>query len=430
MAFSGTTSLAVNNTNYIHDFASGAFTVIANLNLGYESFSTSSNSILGSISNDQYVGNTATNGSNSSSSEGYGILVDTSGGGTGLIANIPNLHGGILTKINWGDSSVAASFEGNLSGPYSLAYGSAGVKTPRFLLYKRRLGYWSGSFTPGLPFPQVPSVGQVLFSFEIFQRAVSVTKKNSGSGTTLVNGTSISNMDTSGNNVIILNKDNNRGDNILSTWLIKKQDSNGIFQTAVLGTDYSLVPGETLLSNQITLTWEDAGTYRVFNHSSGSVGISTGPNTDEDIINFTVGQTTVDTIILPTVIGVITPTVAPNNTVISLTPLKGVTNFSFTVNANIDVTNASWIKKVDTDAPVTLSLDLAAWTAELTSRCNIKCQAKIENTIVDNRIGLGPHLFHLPTGTYNVGYVLTPKSGNVLVTSFGGSIPVEDFTIG
>jgi hypothetical protein len=230
-------------------------------------------------------------------------------------------------------------------------------------------------------------------------------------------------MDPIINNVIVLNKANNRGDSVTSEWIIYKQDpSSGIYNIATYSTDYTLGVGETLTSDQITLTWAGPGNYRVVNHSTGLSSGTTGPNDNTSIINFNVALNIVDTVTLPVVTALIEPVVAYNNTEVSLDPLTGITSFSFTVTGVIDTSRASWVQTINAGVPTTLALSDAAWTTEVLSRCSVYCQVKLGTSVVQSRVGLGPHVFNVSAGTYQAGFHIIPKIGTSLTSTLAETL--------
>lgn len=407
MAFNTTNSIELNNTTYIHDFLSGPFSVVANLTLGHEFFTPTGGGIQLPIANTMYFGNPAPNGSVTNPTQGYGILADHGTSGLGLIANITNLYGNTLTKINWPQSGVNSAYIGNLAGPYTFTYNTAGAKTARFILYRRTGFAWAPgqalNFIPGLPYPQVTAAGDKTFSFNIYQASVAVVRRDSNVGPILQNGSSIGDMDTITNNTIVLNKSDNRGDDVSSTWAILKQDGNGVYQTAINGTDYSIIG--ILTDDEITITWLTSGSYRV---RDSIVGLGAN-NDDQSSVDFSVGQSITNTITLPLVKAVVTPDVAYNNTVLNVNPLTGVTNFKFTVSSVLDTNNASWLQTVDFNPSTTITMTDATWRTEILHRCNVICRVRKGNVIVESRTGFGPHQFILDVGNYTAGYELTPK---------------------
>lgn len=431
MAWSSTTVIgSALSTNYIHDFDSGIFTLPFNIVPGLESF------IVGGgigVSNtihtyDTWVPSgvgTSASGLVSHPDSGFAIGVISAGnicinsniqGGVG---NIP-FAGDTFTRTNILLAGGYGTFGGTLQGPYVVAYSAPGIKSVDIFLYGRFPSTWiNAGPVPPIGLPQQPTYhGAKNFSFEIVQQAVSVTRRNSSSGAILSDGSSINDMDTLTNSSIVLNKASNRGDSVLSQWFVLKQDViTGVYNTAILSSDYDLAPGDISTSDQITLTWVNPGNYRVINRSTGSV--AAGTNTDDSLINFNVGQSVVDTVTLPIVSALITPVTAFDNTVTSTDPLTGITTLEFTVEAVVDTTAASWNQQINLGVINTLILTPTAWTTELTTRCNIKCKVKKDGSTVDTRTGFGPHSFSLAEGTYDVGFEVTPKSGLVVVIPLG-----------
>lgn len=435
MAWSSTTVAgSVLSTNYIHDFESGVFTLPFTIVPGFEQV------IIGStLSLTSRIRTTDSFIAGGSGSPGL-VANPTSGFTTGVIStgNIclnANVQGGVRNILVAGETFTrsqviaydsSSSFNGNIAGPYVVAYNTEGIKTVDVYLYFRfgfGTGHWQ-NFGPNPPIglPQQPSFPPKSFTFEVVQQAISVTRRNSVSGVILSDGSSINDMDTLTNSSIVLNKESNRGDSVQSEWFILKQDSTtGVYDTALLSSDYTFNSGETSTTDQVTITWVNPGNYRVINTTTGSS--VAGPNTNNSLVNFNVGQSVVDTVTLPTVTALITPVTAFDNTIVSTDPLIGVTTFEFDVEAVVDITSASWEQQINVGVVNTLTLTPDAWTSELTSRCNVKCKVKKDGALVISRNGFGPHSFSLPEGIYDVGFEITPKSGLVLV------VPLSDIAI-
>jgi hypothetical protein len=315
----------------------------------------------------------------------------------------------VVTRTNIG--------AGYLAGPqYFLTYVTSGIYTPTFIPYATKAGSPFGTINPGAPYSLHAFESPKEFTIQLFQQAVSITLKSSSTGPSLVDGTTITDMDNTSNKTIIVDKSNNRGDTISSVWSIQKQNPvTGIYSVATVGVDYTLGVGQTLTTDQIAITWQSIGNFKLFNNTTGASSGTSGPNLGSSVVNFTVGQGVTDTIILPNVVSTITPVVAYNNTIISTNPLVGITPFQVTVSATIDVTSASWTQAIGVSAPVVLPMSIAAWQTEILSRCNITCQVKQGTAVLQQGIGFGPFTFTIPTGSFQVGYVVTPKTGNALI---------------
>lgn len=388
--------------DYLHDFNAGPFSLNFNLDIaaGLESFS---------IGFQHYL-NTDIN--NTSFLNGYAVLADSIGSGLGMIVNYTSyfaVDGSKFTRVNFFGSSAPNGV--TLAGPYNFVYTAPGSYSPTFILYEHKstTGFGFGPI-PSPPYPGIHSKATKSFAFDIIQQAVAVTRKNNNVGPLVTDGSTINDMDTVSNNTITLDKTNNRGDTVISEWLIQKQDPNGVFQNAVNGTDYALVG--TLTSDTITITWGTPGVYRIVNHVAGPMGVQTGLNSAASYLNLNVGQSVIDTITLPIVLPIITPVVSYNNTVTNTSPLTGVENFSITVTANVDTSNAIWTQQIDSNPPIVLPMSLSAWENELTSRCTIKMRVKQGNTVIQSADGFGPFTFTLPHGDYQVGFEVRPKVGN------------------
>ncbi len=383
--------------DYIWDFGSGSFT------LGPLALDLSG-------ANDSFTVITHTPNSTLDTSVTY-FVGDTTGTGTNhfQIAYSPSFGiGPVQTKNNINHSLAAAQ--------YTFTYTAAGVFTPTFILYATKKGSAFGTINPGAPYAPAAFESPKEFTIQLFQQATAITKKSSGSGAVLVDGTTITDMDNSSNKTIIVDKSNDRGATSPSTWVITKQDPvSGVYSNATAGADYVLGAGQTLFTDQINLTWQTIGNFKLFNLVTGASSGTSGPNTGSSVVNFTVGQGVTDTIILPNVISTVTPVVAYNNTIVTTNPLVGITPFQVTVSATIDVTSASWTQVIGLSAPVVLPMSIAAWQTEILSRCNISCQVVQGTTVLQTGVGLGPFIFTIPTGSFQVGYVVTPKTGNALI---------------
>lgn len=438
MSWSSTTSVAsALATNYLHDFDSGIFTLPFNISPGYELLHIPG---FGPISGQNIttpdfwqpssVG-TSANGIVNNPTSGFSVSVLAPGS---VGPNVLNPQGGIgnivfagqtFTRTHVLTAGGYGTYGAILTGPYVIAYDTAGIKTVSLYLYGRNgnAGYWDNrAGIPPIGVPQVPTFAPAkTFSFELVQTAVSVTRRNNNTGPVIADGTSINDMDTLTNSIIVLDKTNNRGDSIQSVWKVFKQDvTTGVYNVASSGSDYTLGLGEVLTDDDITLTWVSPGNYRIINSSIGSS--AAGTNESNSVINFNVGQSVLDVVTLPTVISSVIAVTAFDNTVISTSPLTGVTTFEITASGTIDASAASWEQSVNAGPANVLTLTQAAWESELTHRCDIKCKVKLGTTLVATRIGLGPHTFSLAEGTYDVGYEVTPKSGGILVIPLTGTV--------
>ncbi len=417
---------------YVHDFALGSFSFSFNLDLfsGIDQINPTgfyTNQTLRTY--DSWVPSSV--GTSSASlvnhpTQGFSVLM-RSVGNIATNADIDGITKNIQVQSVWMTRThmIAAggygTFGGTLAGPYELTYATAGTKTIDLNLYVYT-GLWDGP-PSSAPLPTIGRFNLRTLSVQLIQEAVAVINQNSSVGPTLADNSTLS-MDTlSPNNVIVLNKSNNRGDDYASSWTIQKQNpSTMAWAAAVAGTHYTLGPGETLTSDQITLTWQLLGQYRVLNLSEGSAPF-VGANYDTCTINFSVAQSVVDVVTLPIVRSIVTPVVAYNNTTVSLTPLTGVTNFQISVSALVDASLASWVQTIGI-VTTTIVMTDADWVNELNSRCTIRCYVKQGAFAIQTRNGFGPHIFNLSPGNYSVGYSLTPKTGSIIIPGGNISIPV------
>lgn len=429
--------------DYLHDFATGNWSLVFSIDLatGVETFT----GYLSSAYNAPLITNKTTD--TPATHLGWATVLYAPGNvapnvnAQGATANFTPpvwVHMAFATRTNFVSSlyntanpfnvtpAQIAAYGGTLAGPYELAFNTAGTKTVGLYVYSRTgYGGLDGSLTtPFLLTGFAQARGLKEWNIKLIQQAVAVTTQNSNVGPALLDGSIVTSLDIYSSPTIILNKQNNRGDSTTSSWAIYKQNS-GSFSVATLSTDYSLGPAETLLSDQITLTFLVPGVYRVINQASGEVSATVPTNDSFCTTDFVISQNIVDEITLPIVTAVVTPVTAYNNTTVSSTPLVGVTNYTVSVDAAIDINGASWIQTLGTDPPIALSLSSADWITELTSRCTILCQVRLGNTVVESKIGFGPHTFTLGTGNYNIGYLLVPKSGLLYNPAGNISTPVN-----
>lgn len=408
--------------DYLYDFASGNFTLPFNLNLldGIETLPLGTNSIHTFDTWQPGSLGTSSSGLVSNPGSGYSVLIKAPGNlsantdGNGLTNNI-TVAGQWMTRTHVIAAGGYGTYGGTLQGPYELVYNSEGSKTVDLNLYLLHNNTWQPTFTspPGAPLPAIARQGVKSFTFNVFQQAVAVTKINNSAGATLADGTTLNDMEYG--DTLTLNKSNNRGDSVTSQWTIYKQDTNGIYQIASSGVDYTLLSG-TLTSDTIQVRWETDGYFKIVNRAEGQSSISSGVNYDESNLIIPIGILVEETITLPLIQTSITPQVIYTNTIVSTEPLVGIDTFTIDVSATVDTTQAEWSQTINGVTTI-LPMTQTTWTNELLARCNIKCQVKDGNTVVQQANGLGPHQFTLNAGEYTVGYLVTPKSGFSVFTT-------------
>lgn len=408
--------------DYLYDFSSGNFVLPFSLNLfdGIETIGFGTSGIHTFDSWRPSTAGTSSPGLVQSPGMGYSVLMRASGNLTtntdidGLTKNI-TVSGEWMTRTHVLAAGGYGTYGGTLEGPYELTYNSEGSKTVDLNLYTLYNNTWQPPYTtpPSPPLPSIVRQAIKSFTFNVFQQAVAVTKINNSAGATLADGTTLNDMEYG--DTLTLNKSNNRGSSVSSQWTIYKQDSNGIYQIASSGVDYTLLSG-TLTSDTIQVRWETDGYFKIVNRAEGQSSVSSGVNYDESNLIIPVGISVVETITLPLVETSITPQVVYTNTIVSTDPLVGVDTFTIDVSATVDTSQAEWSQTINSTTTI-IPMTQVTWTSELLARCNIKCQVKSGNTIVQQANGLGPHQFTLNAGEYNIGYLITPKSGYLVFTN-------------
>lgn len=367
-------------------------------------------------------------------------LLDTGGVGnpSDFIVNFTNLYTADNLKFTRTQKLITGDPNaGNIMGPYNLSYTTSGTKNFNLVLYWGDIWYSStghnnydtGGFNPTSA-PYTGNTGTYTsnaynqggyfdnsrFQLQLYQKGVPVITVGGPSGAALPNASTISGMDPIINSTITLNNSNSRVHQPSGTisWYITKLTSSGLVP-AVLNTDFQLGPTETFSSATINLKWLLSGSYTLYLTTSNATIPVVSEQLQTTIVNFSVGQTTINTINLPQIQPVITPIVAYDNTVVTTTPtLTGIEVFKIQVDADVDITNAVWTQQIDTNPVTTITLNQAGWAAEVLNRCDVACEVRgiISNNVLAIAAGYGPHTFNLGVvaGGVKVGFEVAAKS--------------------
>jgi hypothetical protein len=348
--------------------------------------------------------------------QNIGYVVQAYTGESSNIVTNKTLYGIPVTRTNIYVPAGAGNSGENIFGPYNFYYSTPGTYTPRLEILWRKDNSGSGytSFIkPGL---NTGDNVKTFPSITIFQHAVAVTSVT-GVGTFTGNPYSSTVVSHTFSAAVgfnyTFNKSTNRGDAVSSNWIIEKNVSS-TWVTASVGVDYNITG--TLTTDVIVLDFLLVGNYRITNNVSGTTSGSAGTNTNQvySYVNTFVAIpiTVTNTVTLPIVSAVVTPVVAFGNSIVNLSPLEGITMFTISVDAALDITSASFSEFAQyggspPDTTTVKTLTAPEWEAWINGNCTVHCNIydiNNSNIIVQQAIGLGVHVFTLPTGDYQVGY--------------------------
>ena len=264
-----------------------------------------------------------------------------------------------------------------------------------------------------------------LQGFKVFQKAISITKKIGGNiyannaSETLALSQSIR-----------LDKAQNRGDGVVSSWIIQKK-SGASYITATSGVDYTLITG-TLNADQIEVKFLITGDYKIINYSKGNSSVVSGVNESYLTLNILSQPNNVtvkvdDYISLPKINPILTPVNIFTNVTTQLNPtLEGYERFEVTVTPSLDLTQAIYRKvrtEIDHDNSDTvtqtdeiLTLNNNQWLDLMLQKANVECFIRKKNaglTFTEikscNTTNTFQHNFAENSGDWEVGYLVTPK---------------------
>jgi hypothetical protein len=266
------------------------------------------------------------------------------------------------------------------------------------------------------------------FSFNVYQKAVTVTRKDSPTGQILTNGIDLNDASVFGSIVVgptiyVLDKTSNRGKDITNTWELKKLDSgngnwNNIMPNTGAGIDFN--SGENLFSDTIHITFTDSGEYQIINKCSGSAGGE--QNYDSDTHHVNVGDLIplVPIIVWPNIITQVSESPFDTDLVENLNPLTSKEPFIIRTQAIVDIGTGSWIWH-DPNPPYPpdylRTMTIQDWINEIDNKCNLYCIIKKDNINVEVRTGWGPHDIELSAGTYTVQFIAVYKSQQIQIQS-------------
>ncbi|MDD3988173.1 MAG: hypothetical protein PHC93_04385, partial [Candidatus Omnitrophica bacterium] len=251
------------------------------------------------------------------------------------------------------------------------------------------------------------------FAFDVYQQAVSVTRRDSSTGQILTNGinlNSVFNQVLTGQ-TITLDKTSNRGDDLHSYWSFYKLIA-GNWTLILPGSGFSLGGGQTTSSDTIDITWIDEGQYGIKNTCMGSAGGLS--NLGYDIHEIYVGpdQPLVAEIEWCNIITNVIESPLDTDPVTSNNPLTSKQPFIIRAEAYADASTGSWIW-VDPDGvdpPLTRVMSATDWRDEIDARCNISCNVYSNGQLITSRTGWGPHDIELMEGPYTVQFLAKYKS--------------------
>lgn len=264
-----------------------------------------------------------------------------------------------------------------------------------------------------------------LQGFKVFQKAISITKKIGGNiyannaSETLALSRSIR-----------LDKTQNRGDGVVSSWIIQKK-SGSTYVTAVSGVDYTLITG-TLNADQIEIKFLITGDYKIINYSKGNSSVVSGVNESYLTLNIlskpnNVTVTVDEHIALPKINPILTPQSTFTNVTIQTTPiLEGYERYEIIVTPELDLSQALYRKvrkEIDhdnsyttTETDETITLNNNQWLEMMLQKANVDCFIREKNaglTFTEikscNTTNTFQHNFAQNNGDWEVGYYVTPK---------------------
>ncbi len=277
------------------------------------------------------------------------------------------------------------------------------------------------------------SIGNTNFqTFKVFQKAVSVTKKIGGGSSLIPINTIYAN---NGNETIALSqslkldKSQNRGDGLISSWTIQKKVGNS-FTTATVGVDYNLILGN-LNSDQLEIIFLITGDYKIINYSKGNSSIASGVNESFSTLNIlsrpnNITVTVDEFIRFPKINPILTPSASFRNVTLETSPiLKGYERYNIIVTPILDLTNASY-KKVrietnnDTNTTTSteeiLTLTNNQWLDLILQKTNVLCFLRKKNAGLNfeetkdcNSSNSFQHYFSQNNGEWEAGYYMTSK---------------------
>jgi hypothetical protein len=261
--------------------------------------------------------------------------------------------------------------------------------------------------------------------FKVFQKAISITKKIGGNiyannaSETLALSQSIR-----------LDKAQNRGDGVVSSWIIQKKVGS-TYVTAVSGVDYTFITG-TLNADQIEVKFLITGDYKIINYSKGNSSVASGVNESYLTLNIlskpnNVTVTVDEHIALPKINPILTPISAFTNVTVQTTPiLEGYERYEIIVTPELDLSQALYKKvrkEIDhdnshtgTQTDETITLNNNQWLDMMLQKANVDCFIREKNaglTFTEikscNTTNTFQHNFAQNNGDWEVGYYVTPK---------------------
>lgn len=289
--------------------------------------------------------------------------------------------------------------------------------------------------------------GQRDVRWKIFQKAVPIVKN--GVGNVIQSGEI--HINENAGTVFTFDSGDSYGGDANYEWKIEKLNVfNGQWQTATGGgTDYNLIGnlndkgvisvdfvapavGEPPIRYRIRFVAEGYSTDN--NPFGGSSTGNSGDNIDEwfqiiEVVENTTVTSTTETINLPTVLPVVKATNDPRNVVEDTDPLTGVGELEIRVEAFVDKLTPIPAKKeevieifeelpgggtnllsTETQTLLDETSSDAAWIDAIKERTTIRCRVldKSNGSVVTSKNGLGPHIFNLDAGEYDVEYQLRP----------------------
>lgn len=264
--------------------------------------------------------------------------------------------------------------------------------------------------------------------FTLFQKAVSITKYQ---GEIL----DVGSINFKTNQVLVLDKSDNRGDAVESKWIISKKDINNNWINASLGTDYIFVMSTNENSDIVQIKFNLSGEYRVNNSTKGNTNSIAGINEMNRYTFINVSDVLIKTkieedIIFPTIeVSLLHNNSWDNvmkNSKTPTTPLTGYEPYKTDLSPILNKEGSKFIKTTyyydeETEELIppikveNLILTDEQWLIAILARANVIAFSKDKETdtfktvINCNEQNTWFHTFTEAEGKYEIGYQITPK---------------------
>jgi len=258
--------------------------------------------------------------------------------------------------------------------------------------------------------------------FNVYQKAVAVTRINSSSGQIIPQGLPINDFVSPivTGSAYIFDKTSNRGDDLLSNWEMYVLNlTTGNWDVAQLGIDYDLGGGETLASDTINVTFNIETMFILRNTCSGSAGSLYNVDESTHLISVGAAEPLYPEIEWPEIVSEVTSSPLDTDPIDSLNPLTSGQPFTIRTEGKINVSTGTWtwIDPNPGGTSIVRVMSEQDWKDEINLRCNIYCLVKKDNILSTYRQGWGPHDIELQAGTYTIQFIANYKNNQVAVAA-------------